>query len=468
MKNKFFFILQAVFIAATAVSAQWSIDTKLPSTNNGSGLNENMGTCLVTSGDTIHVVWCDTATGDRAIYYKRSIDAGVTWNTEIRLTSPSGQAAFPAIACAGTSLHVVYRDTHGPKNVSYYKHSLDGGNTWGPDVVLDSAYWWPSVTAKGALVYVVLNDTFYTNGVSNSEVYLRRSLDNGTTWGAIQRISNAAGRSEDPAIGTDGVHVYLAWNDNRTGIMQTWFRRSLDSGATWEAERQLTNSTVMAYSPMIHVYGPDIYVPWEDRRNSDANYDIYLIHSSDFGATWGMEQRMATDVDASGYPDIVRDGQNIHLVWQNMPGSLYYMHSGNAGTTWDAPVKLADSTVQPMQPFVGLTGQVVNVIWSDIRNGHRTVYYKRNPTGNMAVNTGALAGNGTDPSNSKFSASFDRGCLSVNLSGHDYTSFTVYDIFGRKLHTLTANQSAARFSPGTYIVKPEGINAGAIRVFNVK
>jgi hypothetical protein len=426
-----------------------------------------MGTCLVTSGDTVHVVWCDTAANDRAIYYRRSIDSGVTWGAAARLTSQTGQAAFPALACVGSSLHLVYRDTHGPKNVSFYKRSLDGGDTWEPDVVLDSAYWWPTVTASGPMVYVALNDTFIRNDTSNSEVYFRRSRDNGATWGTIQRISNAAGRSEDPAIATDGAHVYFAWNDNRTGIMQTWFRRSSDSGATWEAERQLTNSTAFAYSPMVRVYGPDIYIPWEDRRNS-GNFDIYLIHSSDFGATWGTEQRLTSDADASGYPDIVRDGQNLHIVWQNMPGGMYYMHSGNAGATWDAPVKLADSAVGPMQPFIALTGRAVHVIWSEVQDGFRSVYYKRNPTGNPAASTGVLPNRAVPASGSRFFAAFDHGLLSVNCPGRDNASFTVYDIFGRKMQTVTANHASAVFSPGAYLVKGEGINAGLVRVLNVK
>ena len=130
----------------------------------------------------------------------------------------------------------------------------------------------------------------------------------------VQRISNAAGRSEDPAIATDGSHVYLAWNDNRSGIMQTWIRRSVDSGATWGPETQLTNSTVFAYSPMIHVHGPDIYIPWEDRRNNNI-FDIYLIHSADFGATWGAEEQLSQGPGASGYPDMVRDGNNLHMGW---------------------------------------------------------------------------------------------------------------------------------------------------------
>jgi hypothetical protein len=467
MGHKMSLVLCLVFIAAATVSAQWSLDRKLSTTDSATTLNENMGTCLVTWGDTLHVVWCDTRNNGSAIYYKRSVDAGVTWGADTRLSATPGHAEFPAIACSGSTLHLVFRDTRGPQNASYYKRSLDGGATWEPEVFLDTAYWWPSVAASGSLVYVVLNDTFYTNGVSNSEVYFRRSLDNGANWGPVQRISNAAGRSEDPAIATDGAHVYLAWNDNRTGIMQSWFRHSSDSGATWSPEAQLTNSTVFAYSPMIDAYGQDIYVPWEDRRNNN-NFDIYLIHSSDFGATWGVEERLTQDARVSAYPDIVRDNQNIHLVWLNMPGPLQYLHSGNAGASWDAAIPLVDSASQPMQPFVAVAGTVVHVIWTDMRDGHRAIYYKRNPTGNPGASAISRRDRAAQVPNSRFTATFSRGTLVAGFPGHDNTTFALYDIVGRRVRAFAGNRFTADCSPGTYIVRPEGLQAAPVRATNVE
>jgi hypothetical protein len=467
MKTKLSFVLCLIFIAAAAVSAQWSQDRKLSTTDSATQLNENMGTCLVACGDTLHAVWCDTKNNGSAIYYKRSIDTGVTWGPDTRLSATPGHAEFPAIACAGSTLHLVFRDSRGAQNASYYKRSQDGGATWEPDVFLDTAYWWPSVAASGPLVYVVLNDTIITNGVSNSEVYFRRSLDNGNSWGALQRISNAAGRSEDPAIATDGAHVYLAWNDNRTGVMQTWFRISTDSGVTWGPERQLTSSTVFAYSPMIHVYGHDVYIPWEDRRNNN-NFDIYLIHSSDFGATWGTEERLSQDAGASAYPDLARDGQNIHMVWFNIPGGLCYLHSGDAGATWDQAVNLVDSASQPMQPFIAVTGPVVHVIWTDMRDGHRAIYYKRNPTGNVAATAVSLLNRAAQTSGSRFTAAFGRGVLSVNFPSNNKTAFALYDSFGRNVRAFTGNRTTDDFSPGTYILRADGLHAGPIRIVKVK
>jgi hypothetical protein len=384
MNIKRYLALQIVCVAAMGIGAQWGPDTKLSTTDSSAQLNENMGPSIAASGDTVHVVWWDSKNNGSAIYYKRSTDAGVTWGADTRLSGTPGHADFPAIAVSGNTVHLVFRDTRTGHNLSYYKRSLDGGSTWGPDVFLDTAYWWPSIAVSGPLVDVVLNDTIIRNDTSNSEVYFVRSVDNGTNWGAIQRISNAAGRSEDPAIATDGPHIYLAWNDNRTGIMNTWYCSSADSGTTWGAETQLTHSTVFAYSPMIHVYGSNVYIPWEDRRNNN-NFDIYLIRSADFGASWGTEERLTQDIGLSAYPYIVRDGRNIHLAWFNMPGGIYYTKSTDAGANWAPAAVIVDSINQPMHPFFALSKDVVHMIWSDMRDGHRAIYYKRNPTGNAGA-----------------------------------------------------------------------------------
>jgi hypothetical protein len=444
-----------VFLLTVTVAigfAQWGPDHKLSTTDSSAQLNENMGPNLVTSGDTVHVLWCDNQNRGNAVYYKRSVDGGTTWGADTRLSAVPGHSDFPSIAISGSTLHVVFRDNRSGSNVSYYKRSLDGGNTWGPDVFLDAAYWWPSVAAEGSKVYVALNDTIIRNDTSNSEVYFMRSVDNGANWGQITQISNAAGRSEDPAIAACSGYVHMAWNDTRTGIMQTWYRRSADSGVTWGPETQVSNSTgsiPFAYSPMIGLYGHDVYIPWEDRRSGD--FDIYLRHSSNFGTSWNAEERITQDPAASAYPYIVRDGQNIHLVWFGIPGGLYYTYSGNAGASWVPALCLVDASNQPMHPFIAVTGQKVHLIWSDMRDGHRAIYYKNNPTGNPAPASVVSKNKG-------------QGSGIAALPGNGKTGYSVFDISGRMMRRIPGDRIAADLPAGVYLIRPEGLSIKPVRV----
>src|SRR5262249_55768855 len=151
--------------------------------------------------------------------YKRSNDKGVTWQKEVRVSAEPGADSMPLLARSDTALHLVYqKHARTPDAASYYRRSLDGGQTWGDEVLLGKTVFWPAVAVSGANVYVSMN-TMYPGDDKNSVVYFRRSLDNGLTWEPQQQISESVrrphGRSEDPAIVADGKYVHLVWNDNR-------------------------------------------------------------------------------------------------------------------------------------------------------------------------------------------------------------------------------------------------------------
>lgn len=449
--------------SAEPLFAQWEADRRLSVTDSAAFTNENMGPCLVAAGDTVQAVWYDAKNYGSAIYAKRSLDAGATWNSEMRLSGTPGHADFPSLSRSGAYLHLVFRDNRGGRNVSAYKRSTDGGATWEPDVVLDTAYWWPSVSSAGPLVCVALNDTL---GSGNSEVYFRRSTDNGAHWEAIQRISDAPGRSEDPAIATDGLRIHLVWNDNRGGIMQSFYRRSTDAGATWGPETRLSFSTVMAYSPMVALNDAHVEVVWEDRRS--GIWEIYRRHSADFGATWESEERLTTHATGAGYlyPFIARDGAKLHLVW--FGDYLYYLRSGRGGAVWELPLRLVDSAGHPARPFVAVAGSAVHLIWSDARSGHSSIYYKRDPTGNV-VTTGIAADALSDPADPfRFSAAPNPFTRSTRIPGGEDQNFILYDMFGRMLRVYAGSSVGTDLPAGMYILKPARFPGKPFRILKLR
>jgi hypothetical protein len=362
--------------------AQWGPDIKL-STNEGSaGLNENMGRCLIAAGDAVHVVWCDFTNSSQAIYYKRSLDGGLTWGADTRLSGTPSADSFPLLALSGPNLHLVFFRSNGmAQAASFYKRSTDGGSTWDPEVFLGTTKWWPGVAAAGSNVYVSLNTVI--DG-TNSEVFFRRSIDNGTTWEAQQQISHAVGRSEDPAIRASGSYIHLAWNDNRDGNMAVYYRRSTDQGVTWGPETALTHAPAFTYTPTVYATGSDVDVAYADRQS--GVYNIYHLHSADFGATWGAPEQLTQTTTGNLYPSIVRDDLNVHLVWGYgvSGGALQYLHSGNGGASWMPTVSLVSGST-PTSAFIAVAGAIVHLIWRDMRDGHGAIYYKRNPTGNQST-----------------------------------------------------------------------------------
>ena len=70
------------------------------------------------------------------IYYRRSDDAGETWSDEQRLVGVPGLSHRPNLAVSGSELHLVWWDNRQGNDEVYYKHSADGGRSWGNDVRL--------------------------------------------------------------------------------------------------------------------------------------------------------------------------------------------------------------------------------------------------------------------------------------------------------------------------------------------
>jgi len=368
------------------VFAQWEPDVKLSRNEVAAALNENMGQCIAASGSTLHVVWCDMKNDGQAIYYQRSDDNGATWSAETRLSRSPGADTNPLIAVSGLNVHVVFmRNGDKPDATSYYKHSTDGGKTWGPDVALGVMRWWPGVAVSGNTVYVSLNDK---TPADNSVVYFRCSIDNGQTWMPKQQISNPAvrakGRCEDPAITASGDDVDLVWNDNRDVEpgkgMAVYFRHSGDRGVTWGPETALTKAPQYTYFPTIFPSKGNIDVAFGDR--SGEHYEVYYTHSGDGGTSWSKALQLTQSTRGQFYPTIVRDGVNVLLTCFG-DGGLKYFHSGDGGTTWDPAVVLA--TGNPSLPFITVTEGVVHVIWRDMRDGHGAIYYKRSAPGNVAL-----------------------------------------------------------------------------------
>ncbi|MBA3829115.1 MAG: T9SS type A sorting domain-containing protein [Taibaiella sp.] len=464
MKTTVHFLMVMVFkcLAPALVNAQWAPKVKISPNSVAATMNENMASCLAVSNDTVHVVWCDRHAAGSAVYYRRSADTGLTWNTAKPITDTMGSASFPAIAVSGATVHVVWMDTSLHRKASFYKRSLDGGNTWGATYVLDSdTKFWPGLAASGPLVVVSLNKEIISG---NTEVYFRRSLNNGTTWDTLQRISNANGRSEDPAIAALGKNVYLSWNDNRNSAnMQTYYRHSANSGLTWGPETQLVVAAGGApnncYTTMVSVNGPYVDVPCGESIGGE--FDVHMKQSPDTGNTFGTDKQLTSTPSPvnEAYPYLVRDSMNLHMVYLQFNTGPTYLHSANGGVTWDTAVNLGHGG----QPFIAYTCSILHAIWTD----SGAVYYRRNPTGNASghANCNVVRTGIAQPfySNSIFSVYPNPVVNNVTIAFNKEGMYRIalYDITGRTVNEFKSSGkefsfSTTTLSSGIYFLKVAG------------
>ncbi len=234
---------------------------------------------LAISGNTVHVAWMDYRRGAWDLYYRRSVDLGATWEPERLLVvgAPVAGAERPMLAVKGNSVHLAWmdgRDGKGPLPMEggfspsqsfevYYKRSLDGGATWGADVRLTNemtAYnGRPNVAMPSLNIVLISYD--HTYGVSTA-VQLLRSSDNGATFAPSVRLTNAPGDQTHSTMAVDGAGgAHIVWDDGRSGPYQIWYRTSRDGGATWAPEEQVSASGT-ASAPLSGVSAGYFHALW--------------------------------------------------------------------------------------------------------------------------------------------------------------------------------------------------------------
>ncbi|HEY3236058.1 MAG TPA: sialidase family protein, partial [Polyangiaceae bacterium] len=212
---------------------------------------------LAASGSNVHLVWADYRSSDWEIYYLQSSDNGANWASEVKLVANPTKAVEmgrPQIASQGNNLHVTWEDSRdfGASCFTipncpeiYYKRSTDGGASWGSDVRItyDGAggSFRPSIAAPG-LSTVIIGFQSNRDGGTRSEQQVVRSIDNGGTWGSIQRMTSTAGDSEHDNLVASGSTAHLSWSEDSVDRTShtVHYRGTWDEGAMWAPDETVS------------------------------------------------------------------------------------------------------------------------------------------------------------------------------------------------------------------------------------
>ncbi|MBK9404488.1 MAG: T9SS type A sorting domain-containing protein [Ignavibacteria bacterium] len=454
-----------IIISVSSAIAQWQPEVRLTNNSSESLISSNNAWCVASSGPVVHVVWYDYRDGNSEIYYKRSIDGGVSWSADMQLTNDPASSWNPSVTVSGSVVHVVWQDDRNGNTEIYYKRSIDEGGNWEADTRLTnnaSSSVSPSVTVSGPAVHVV----WFDNRDGNEEIYYKRSLDFGGSWGTDIRMTNNSAISRNPSVTASGSAAHVVWEDNREGNWEIYYKGSIDEGVNWDPDTRLTNNTANSWYPSVSSSGSDVHIVWSDDR--DGNLEIYYKGSINKGVNWDADTRLTNNSAASRTPSVTVSGQAVHVVWDDRrggaSGEIYYKRSTDAGVSWIADTQLTVNFAS-QNPSVSVSGTAVYVVWKDYRDGNWEIYSKRNPTGNPIgiINISSeipkefsLGQNYPNPFNPATKIKFA-------LHNTSFTNLVIYDGLGREVETIVNEQlnagiyeadwNASNFPSGVYFYK---------------
>jgi len=245
----------------------WEADKRL--TTN---ISDSWNPSIAINGSDLCVVWEDERQGNSEIYCKNSVDAGVNWGPDTRLTNNPADSWNPSVSVSGSVVHAIWYDYRDGNWEIYYKRSANKGVSWDADVRMTNnthVSRYPCIAASGQDVHAVWHD----DRDGNYETYYKHSSDGGLTWGTDTRLTNATEISMYPSITVSGSVAHVVWFDMRDGNYEIYYTRSTDGGINWDADTRITNDLAFSFYPSVAVSGNTVHVVWQDMR--DGNNEIY-------------------------------------------------------------------------------------------------------------------------------------------------------------------------------------------------
>jgi hypothetical protein len=272
------------------------------------------------------------------VHASYSQDAGRTWNAAENVDPKNYRVSGDVSTTFDTQGHafVCYIAfdklgsfnywAHGAtRNGIFVRRSLDGGKTWEADhIPVAEQKSEPGIPFEDKPYIVTDNTKSHFAGnlyigwtrwrLTDSQMVLSRSTDDGKTWSApieidahpgLPRDDNGAAEGFSGVVGPDGT-LYAIWSQGDDIMLNT----SRDGGKTFSKARPAIHTAPIMFAiqtlerangfPQIAIdpKGKRLYVTWSDYRNGDL--DVFLSTSDDRGKHWSAPVRVNNDAMNNG------------------------------------------------------------------------------------------------------------------------------------------------------------------------
>lgn len=325
-------------------------------------------------GAGVHVAWVDVATGDGDVHYRHSTDGGASFGPARNLSedgvTPEERAHSVKILAHGSRVYLTWVE-----GGLRFRASSDGGATFGPVLELTG---WP----EGGLQLAASGDGVYMAWYRSLEdevgdIWFVRGVE-GRVFADIEDMDETRRSYGGVELAASGEHVYVLWDDGGTNDgSDLFFRRSTDGGITFEPLQRLTNSDAESDQQELAVQGSTVYVTWAECDWPSC--EILLRRSTDAGATFGEPVRVSPAGAMSFDPRLVVRDARVFVAWtgqspERYEAEVYLALSVDGGTRFLAPVNVSGSAADSRDARLVPAGMGVRLVWTEGYFGEREVH----------------------------------------------------------------------------------------------
>ncbi len=405
------------------IDNNWNNDCRV--NNDATSQQFHPASCVGSDG-TIYVAWAQEINADNYwIYFSKSTDGGDSW-IDAMLVDNYGINNHVGIACYGTGgtadVYITYTYWYDPAYYDYDVYcavSNNGGSSWPSIWAIQATSGFEdmatAVTDDAGYAYIAYTYGWTEGGgcdpeEAESEVYMKRTTDHGSSWSGAYALTNYGGQHDDvlPAIDTYGGGVscilHLAWTHDATTSGSNYdvrYKKITNAGGTPSIPS--TYVTISSYSDNEYVIpnglgvGPDgdphiVYI-YETATNGYG--DIRYRRSYDTGSTFGSYQNISSRSTEELDPVIAVDDQdNPVIVWRDARWGnpdIYLTYSDDCGSSWrgEYPANQDAGGTEQYWPNLDIKSdgwkRFISVTWWDTRYDDGDVYFNGNSMTGVAL-----------------------------------------------------------------------------------
>jgi hypothetical protein len=266
----------------------------------------------------------------------------------------------------------------------------------------DSVY--AQVASSGNNVFIVWQEnppsgfSSQRDGLINYEIFIKKSVDGGQTFGDEINLSNNPGFSEHPQIAASGNNVYVAWIDNSPLVgtssqaednKKIMFKKSTDAGNTFGETITLSDVQDADSSNLeMAAAGNNVYAVWQVTplppqfnagQDDVQSAGIFIATSSDNGETF-QDAKSLSDNVLKSYPKVAAYQNKVYVIWNvgiigdntspennnndsSIDNGIYLTKSFDGGRTFDNTLKLNANWNSVGESQIAASGDSVYVVW---------------------------------------------------------------------------------------------------------
>jgi sialidase-1 len=228
------------------------------------------------------------------------------------------------------------------------------------------------VTKKGTLLAFCEGRKNSRSDTGEINTLLRRSFDNGKTWGTVQMVaadgSNTFG-NPCPVIDRSSGTIWMLLTKNLgedneaeiklgtgKGTRTVWVAKSTDDGATWSAPVEIT-SAVKKPEWSWYATGPGVGIQMKNGRlvipcdysmlGARREYGSHVICSDDGGTSWKLGGNVCPDVNECQVVELEDESLMLNMRSYQGENKRVVATSKDGGLTWSKP-RIDPTLIEPV------------------------------------------------------------------------------------------------------------------------